>query len=161
MLLCILGHQVLALYASDEVRRVILESILPFLSQRWAHFRLISQRKEGQIDVQLVCSSKAELLAAQHKKDDEGLQISEGERAAEDALLEEREEFDDYLELVIQFGRPPPPVFSSPALLFPLHPSPPLSFHLLPSLLLLSPSICSRAFPLCPLEAMPGNCTPA
>ena len=69
-------------YAGDEIRRILLESLVPFLTEVFLSKRIqYSKRRVGK---QKHCTS-------------EGC-------PPVDLILAEYDEFDDYLEMVIQFG---------------------------------------------------------
>jgi len=78
-----LREEVLALFTADEIRRVALESLVPFLIG-W--FSNLGKRKE---------------TADKLKKDEDSSGLVDPE---EDAGKDFNEDFDDYLELVVQFG---------------------------------------------------------
>ena len=69
------------LHVGDEIRRILLESLVPFLTEIFVSKRIQYNKRAGK---QKQCAS-------------EGC-------PPVDLILAEYDEFDDYLEMVIQFG---------------------------------------------------------
>lgn len=78
-----LRRELVGLFWGDEIRRLVTESIIPYLTEKFSGYQ---QKKK----------------MAAHKKDDDK-KIADLD-VLENLLLEEYEQFDDYLEMVVQFG---------------------------------------------------------
>lgn len=88
--------QISFLFVGDEIRRLVVETIIPFATEHFSQWR----------------------IKRQFKKINKISQVQEQEIS--DSVLEEYDQFDDYLEMVMQFGvsftlfkhnftNPPPP----------------------------------------------------
>ncbi|XP_048585783.1 anoctamin-8 [Nematostella vectensis] len=79
-----LRRELVGLFWGDEIRRLVTESFLPYLTEKsyiWKQQREYAKKK---------------------KNDTEKAGIPS--QAQQDAILEEYDQFDDYLEMVVQFG---------------------------------------------------------
>jgi len=76
-----LRRELVGLFWGDEIRRLVTESIIPLVTEKFVGYQ---QKKK----------------LAKAKKDDVTMDIED----LDNLLLEEYEQFDDYLEMVVQFG---------------------------------------------------------
>eukprot|EP00794_Sanderia_malayensis_P011886 gene11886-13118_t len=78
-----LRRELIGLFWGDEIRRLVTESIIPLLTEKLKHYRM---------------REHIEKIKQKTGERPHSLQV------VEDALLEEYEQFDDYLEMTVQFG---------------------------------------------------------
>eukprot|EP00795_Rhopilema_esculentum_P008383 gene8383-14358_t len=78
-----LRRELVGLFWGDEIRRLVTETVIPFVTEKAKHYRIKDHVNE---------------IKAKTGERPTSLQV------VEDTVLEEYEQFDDYLEMVVQFG---------------------------------------------------------
>lgn len=78
-----LRRELIGLFWGDEIRRLVTESVIPFVTEKVHHYRVKERIQE---------------IKEKTGERPTSLQV------VEDAILEEYEQFDDYLEMTVQFG---------------------------------------------------------
>lgn len=71
-------------HTGDEIRRILLESLVPFLTEVFVSKRIQYSKGKARVGKQKHCATE--------------------DCPPVDLILAEYDEFDDYLEMVIQFG---------------------------------------------------------
>ncbi|CUF02836.1 Anoctamin, putative [Bodo saltans] len=96
-----LRQELLSLYTFDQVRRVALETVMPFVTQRashWWHHR--SSRTEGSATLDDGVGASPSPSSSAKLHDDRATFT----RAMDEIEKEEYESFDDYMEMTMQYG---------------------------------------------------------
>lgn len=102
-----LAEEVKGLFMQDQARRMVVESVLPFISspQAKAFFQIVLLRsRQANVASKNRAAFLMELFSYQYEKSSAGRRRAKTEVLEHSETLDEWEEFDDWLEMLTQFA---------------------------------------------------------